>query len=96
MRVLTARFSDAAYFHKLDKENSLDEMAAQLGRLIFQEQLGTISDKRGRLIELSQKMIRCSPCQRRMELISCGPLRFAKADLVSRMVVELSPLFRES
>lgn len=91
-RVLTARFSDAAYFHKLDRETSLEEMTGQLGRLIFQDRLGTMADKRERLIRLASSFgeLFSQSDTETTELARAADL--CKADLVSRMVIELPAL----
>lgn len=91
-RVLTARFSDAAYFFRQDRESSLDDMAGQLDRLLFQEKLGTLAQKRERL-QLLVGAIADSlgfDASRRQEIVRAAAL--CKADLVSRMVIELPAL----
>jgi tetrameric-type glycyl-tRNA synthetase beta subunit len=91
-RVLTARFSDAAYFHKLDQEISLEEMAGQLDRLIFQEKLGTMAEKRERLQKLAAVFgeLFALGDEERSHLLRAASL--CKADLTSRMVIELPAL----
>jgi glycyl-tRNA synthetase beta chain len=91
-RVLTARFADAAYFHKLDQSASLEEMAGQLSRLIFQEKLGTLAEKMERLRRLAAAFadLFALSGQEREDLVRAASL--CKADLVSRMVIELPAL----
>ena len=44
-RVLRARLYDAAFFWKEDLQKSLDDLAAELRSVTYQEQLGSVYDK---------------------------------------------------
>ncbi|MEP6756399.1 MAG: glycine--tRNA ligase subunit beta, partial [Chthonomonadales bacterium] len=88
-RVLAARFNDAKYFYSQDLESSLPEMRSQLDRLVFQEKLGNYLQKSNRLLSLANFMatsagVDVASASRTAEL--------CKADLVSRMVIELPAL----
>src|SRR2546423_14007548 len=48
-RVLTARFADAQYFYQQDRQTRLEEFTPKLSRILFQEKLGTLNEKRERL-----------------------------------------------
>jgi glycyl-tRNA synthetase beta chain len=91
-RVLTARFSDASYFYKQDQNISLDDMATQLGRLIFQEKLGTIAQKRERLILLVEALADSLGLNAQEKQSAIRAAELCKADLVSHMVIELPSL----
>ncbi len=51
-RVIRPRFSDAEFFWNQDRKQSLASRRAALGKVIFQQQLGTLHDKTERLSRL--------------------------------------------
>ncbi|MBF0302035.1 MAG: glycine--tRNA ligase subunit beta, partial [Desulfamplus sp.] len=51
-RVLRARLSDAQFFYKVDLESSMDQFAEKLKKVTFQAQLGSMFEKRRRLVKL--------------------------------------------
>ncbi len=90
--VLKARFEDAQHFFEQDKTIPLEAMAERLGRLLFQEKLGTMAQKRDRLVRLATALADrygWSPEER--ERASRAAL-LCKADLTSQMVIELPAL----
>jgi glycyl-tRNA synthetase beta chain len=91
-RVLTARFADASYFFEQDRHTSLDDMAKQLDRLIFQEKLGTIAQKRERLALLAAGISQSYGLSPEQAQSLARAASVCKADLVSRMVIELPAL----
>lgn len=91
-RVLEARFADALYFLAQDRDTSLDEMVAGLGNLVFQEKLGTVADKRDRLMLLAPGLADASGVGEAGVAAVAEAASLCKADLVSRMVVELPSL----
>jgi len=89
--VLRARFADARYFYEHDRQVPLEQMAEQIGRLLFQEKLGTMLDKRRRLELLAAAF--ADPAQGEAgRTRAVRAARLCKADLVSQMVVELPAL----
>lgn len=91
-RVLTARFADASYFFAQDRETPLDKMAEELDRLLFQEKLGTMAHKRARLVLLAGALADSLGLDLAEKSNAVRAASLAKADLVSRMVVELPAL----
>jgi glycyl-tRNA synthetase beta chain len=91
-RVLTARFSDASFFFDQDIKTTLEEMTEKLGRLVFQEKLGTIAQKRQRLILLVEKLAELIGFSEEDKHHACRAASLCKADLVSNMVIELPSL----
>lgn len=51
-RVLRARLSDAQFFYKVDLESTMDMFAEKLKKVTFQTQLGSMFEKRERLVKL--------------------------------------------
>ncbi len=88
-RVLRARLYDAAFFWKEDLQKSLDDIAAELRSVTYQEQLGSVYDKVQRTKKLALWLT---------EALSFGEWRpaveraadIAKADLVTSMVYEFA------
>jgi glycyl-tRNA synthetase beta chain len=91
-RVLTARFSDARHFYEKDRQTPLAQMAEGLGRLVFQEKLGTMAEKRRRLEVLVGALAAMQGMNAEMKTAALRAARLCKADLISQMVVELPAL----
>ncbi|HSV74582.1 MAG TPA: glycine--tRNA ligase subunit beta [Chthonomonadales bacterium] len=91
-RVLTARFADARYFYLQDLQTPLPLMAERLERLIFQEKLGTMAEKRGRLELLAGVLADALGLDAADRSLAMRAATLCKADLVSQMVVELPSL----
>ncbi len=56
-KVLAARLSDARFFYESDLKVSLEEQAAKLGKIVFHEKLGTVTDKVERVAKLARWLI---------------------------------------
>ncbi|MFV0276644.1 MAG: glycine--tRNA ligase subunit beta [Parahaliea sp.] len=84
-RVIRPRLSDAAFFFETDKKTPLAERLPQLGKIIFQQQLGTLAEKSRRLERLAGEL--ASRIGSNRELASRAAL-LAKTDLVTDMVLE--------
>ncbi len=91
-RVLTSRFSDARYFYNQDMQEKLEDMVPRLSRLVFQEKLGSLFEKRARLMELTKSVAERLNFSVSMIEYAKRAAALAKADLVSHMVVELPSL----
>jgi glycyl-tRNA synthetase beta chain len=88
-RVIRPRLADAQFFYVTDKESPLESRQAALGKLIFQDKLGTVLDKCQRVGELATviaNQVGADPehCQRAAQL--------AKCDLLTNMVGEFADL----
>lgn len=55
-RVIRPRLSDAAFFFATDKKTPLADRVAALGNIVFQQKLGTLLDKTGRLRKLASAL----------------------------------------
>jgi glycyl-tRNA synthetase beta chain len=91
-RVLSARFNDARFFYQQDRETPLAIIGERLGRILFQEKLGTLAEKRWRLELLVRALVDSlgwAP-QDRDSAVRAATL--CKADLASQMVTELPAL----
>ncbi|MFH0903131.1 MAG: glycine--tRNA ligase subunit beta, partial [Pseudomonadota bacterium] len=86
-RVLRARLADARFFFAEDRRTPLASMAAKLGGVVFQAQLGSVAEKverirRSRIAET----VGIDPAQLDRAALLC------KADLVSKIVGEFPEL----
>ena len=92
-KVIRARLSDSGFFYKVDNESSLDDFSEKLKSVTFQAELGSMYEKRQRLIDL---------CDYLAEIVDPGDENFkknlkrsaeiCKSDLVSQMVIEFTKL----
>ena len=89
--VIRARFADASYFVRDDLRHDLAGFRSRLARLTFHEQLGSMLDKSARVETIVERL---APL---LQLVSELPValraaHLCKADLASRMVVEMTAL----
>jgi glycyl-tRNA synthetase len=90
--VLGARFADANFFVHADLKHKLEDFRPRLGTLIFQKKLGSMLDKSERMVKLADALApmlglteaECTNAERATYL--------SKADLVSKMVIEMTSL----
>lgn len=88
-RVIRPRLADAEFFWKQDRKKPLKDRAADLSKIVFQKQLGTLADKTYRLEQLAEFICNClqidSVSAKRSALLS-------KTDLLTEMVGEFPGL----
>ncbi len=89
-RVLRARLEDALFFFKGDRENKLEEGTARLDGIIFQAKLGTMLEKKDRLVKLVK--ILADKIDSSLADEGCRAAFLCKADLLSSMVGEFPTL----
>ncbi|MGI8333904.1 glycine--tRNA ligase [Actinomadura scrupuli] len=90
--VLRARFEDASFFYVQDLGTTPDEFAGRLEKLTFEDRLGSMADRAGRIRAIAMELADHIgvPEEERPVLARAGEL--AKFDLASSMVIELSGL----
>ncbi|MDG4768076.1 glycine--tRNA ligase [Solwaraspora sp. WMMD406] len=90
--VLRARYEDAAFFYRADRETPLPELRARLARLTFTDKLGSMADRAGRVgglaVELAEQ-VDLSPTDRQALARAAELVKF---DLGSQMVTEMTSL----
>ncbi|MDE2179654.1 MAG: glycine--tRNA ligase subunit beta [candidate division NC10 bacterium] len=89
-RVLRARLKDAAFFYKEDRRVRLRERVPQLKGITFQERLGTMFEKTGRLAELTAYL--AEQIAPHLAHDAGRAAQLCKADLVTMMVKEFPSL----
>lgn len=93
-RVLKARLEDAQFFFNEDRKKTLDEHREKLKTVVFQEGLGSVYEKTGRLVKLAEKICdllgdKVTAADRKNALRAA---EISKADLVTGMVTEFTEL----
>ncbi len=88
-RVIRPRLSDADFFWNQDRKNSLESRINSLETVVFQKQLGTISDKSKRVATISSKI--ADVIGGDAKLAERAAL-LAKCDLMTEMVGEFPEL----
>ena len=90
--VIRARFADASYFVRQDSQRALSQFRAELSRLAFQEQLGSMLDKSERIEKLTAKLAALLGLDTAEGETALRAAHLAKADLATSMVVEMTAL----
>lgn len=90
--VLNARFNDAKFFFDEDSKFSMDDFLARTERMLFQEKLGTVRERSDRLANLTKWLAEFLGCSDQVQDYASQAGLYAKADLSSGLVSELSSL----
>ena len=91
-QVLRARYADATFFFQSDSRKALEDFLPRLGTLTFQEQLGSVLDKVGRLERLAPELAQRIGATQDEQCAAVRAAHLCKADLGSKVVVELTSL----
>lgn len=87
-KVIRPRLSDAQFFFETDKKTSLKTKSAKLDQIVFQQDLGTITDKSNRVAGITQILGEMNQFDAQDMHDAAYAAKIAKADLVSNMVME--------
>jgi glycyl-tRNA synthetase len=90
--VLTARFTDAAFFYREDRKRTLSERVPRLKTMTFQEKLGSLHDKTQRLSRLVGPYAKLLGLDMAEAQVATTAAPLAKADQGTQMVVEMTSL----
>ncbi len=90
--VVRARFADADFFVHADLKHKLEDFRPRLGTLIFQKKLGSMLDKSDRIEKLAGEFIPMLGLEADEAVFARRAAHLAKADLVTKMVVEMTSL----
>ena len=90
--VVGARFADANFFVREDLKHKLEEFRPRLATLIFQKKLGSMLDKSDRMVKLADVLAPMLGLAETDRQLAERATFLAKADLVTRMVVEMTSL----
>ena len=90
--VIRARFADADFFVREDLKHKLEDFRPRLATLAFQKKLGSMLDKSERMLKLAAELGEMLGLDN-LQLANLQRATFlAKADLVTKMVVEMTSL----
>ncbi len=90
--VLGARFADADFFVREDLKRPLEAYRTELKGLIFHAKLGSMLDKTERIQKLVNHLIGQLKLEADAAVFARRAARLCKADLVTRMVTEMTSL----
>jgi glycyl-tRNA synthetase beta chain len=90
--VVAARLADARFFYGEDRRAGLAHRTEQLGRLTFQERLGSYADKTSRLVALATTICDMLGREAPQAGQAAGAARLLKVDLATEMVKEFTSL----
>ncbi len=90
--VVGARFADANFFVREDLKHKLEEFRPRLATLIFQKKLGSMLDKSNRMVKLADVLAPMLGLAETDRQLAERATFLAKADLVTRMVIEMTSL----
>jgi len=90
--VIRARFADANFFVREDLKHKLEDFRPRLGTLIFQKKLGSMLDKNERIEKLTAVLVPMLGLKADEAAFACRAAHLLKADLVTKMVVEMTSL----
>ena len=90
--VVRARFADANFFVREDLKHNLDDFRPKLASLIFQKALGSMLDKTDRIEKLVAGLSPMLGLDAHEAIYARRAAHLCKADLVTRMVVEMTSL----
>lgn len=91
-RVIRARLADAAFFYREDLAMPLEGWLAKLDAVVFQEKLGTLSEKVGRVERLAGRLADLIDAPADEAAWAARAAHLSKADLVTNCVVEFTDL----
>ncbi|MFN7019383.1 MAG: glycine--tRNA ligase subunit beta, partial [Fimbriimonadales bacterium] len=90
--VLIARFNDAAFFYEEDRKQPLEAFVPALGRILYQQKLGTLLDKVHRLETLMERLAHALDWDAAQRASAQRAATLCKADLATQMVMEFPDL----
>ena len=90
--VVRARFADANFFVSEDLKHKLEDFLPRLGTLMFQKKLGSMLDKNERIEKLTKALVPMLDLEADEAVFARRAAHLLKADLVSKMVVEMTSL----
>lgn len=90
--VLNARFNDAKFFHDEDAKHTMADFLEKTANIIFQEKLGTVRQRADRLSQVASEVATAMGASTTEAEFAKQAGLYAKADLSSGLVSELSSL----
>ncbi len=92
LQVILARFADAEFFIKADREKPLADFVPELAQLTFQKELGSMLEKSKRIKKISADLSKLLSLSEEEQKTTTRIAQLCKADLATDMVVEMTAL----
>jgi glycyl-tRNA synthetase beta chain len=89
-RVLRARLSDAQFFFRTDRKDTMDQWREKLKGVLFQAKLGTMYEKIQRVQDIAGQLAIATSPELKAHVVRAA--RLCKSDLVSQVVGEFAKL----
>ena len=90
--VIRARFTDADFFVRDDRNHKLVDFLPRLGTLVFQTRLGSMLDKTHRITSLVEALCPMLTLSQEEAGIALRAAELCKADLATKMVIDMTSL----
>jgi glycyl-tRNA synthetase len=90
--VIRARFADADFFVRDDRQHKLADFLPRLGTLVFQTRLGSMLDKSHRITALVEHLSPSLALSEEEFDVAHRAAELCKADLATKMVIEMTSL----
>ncbi|HEX5742059.1 MAG TPA: glycine--tRNA ligase, partial [Pilimelia sp.] len=90
--VLRARYEDAAFFYRADRDTPLDVLRARLARLTFTDRLGSMADRADRIGGLARELADAVGLSGADRATLDRAADLVKVDFAAQMVMELTSL----
>ncbi|MBN1173037.1 MAG: glycine--tRNA ligase [Micromonosporaceae bacterium] len=90
--VLRARYEDAAFFYRADRQTPLSTMRQRLGRLTFTDKLGSMADRADRITSLANTLAARLDLTQDDQAVLDQAAPLVKFDLGSQLVTEMTSL----
>ena len=90
--VIQARFADAAFFMEEDSQHRLEDFVPRLETLVFHPKLGSMLDKTRRISQRVESLVETLGLEKQEAEAAIAAARLCKADLATKMVVEMTSL----
>lgn len=91
-RVLSARLSDGQFFFEEDQRHDIEFYQEKLTRVVFQENLGTTSEKVDRVTEITRQLAKLLNLNEKTTYETVRAAEISKFDLMTDMVNEFTEL----
>lgn len=91
-KVLRARLADGEFFYEEDLKHTIDYSLEKLKRVVFQEKLGTIEDKVGRIVNTTEQLATKLNVNNEIKQKAVRTAEISKFDLMTNMVNEFTEL----
>ena len=92
LQVIHARFADAEFFIREDKEKALADFIPKLAQLTFQKDLGSMLEKTRRVQTLTTRISAAMEVSAEARAVVDRTAELCKADLATAMVIEMTEL----